>query len=110
MVKKYVKRYVALHLRKVQNAKELIGTIEKGLKEYFGALYPTRILQVKFIGRIGNVVLVSFYIKEFDPHLLIPILSSIRIDREWIVPLLTSGTVKSLRESLKDRYPELLKG
>lgn len=110
MVKSYVKRYIALHLHETRSAKELTSAIEKGLKEYFGVLYPTKILQIKFIGRLGDVVLVSFYVKDLDPHVLIPILSLIRIGRGWGVPLLTSGTIKSLRESLKERYPELVKG
>lgn len=110
MVKEYVKRYLALYLHKRLSARELVGAIEKGLKDYFGALYPTKILQVKFVGHIGDIALVSFHIKDLNPHLLIPLMSLIRVNDEWVVPLLTSGTVRSLRESLKERYPELVKG
>ncbi len=110
MVKKHVKRYVALHLPEAKDAKELVSIIERGLREYLGTLYPTKVLQVKFIGRMDDVVLLSFHVRELDPHLLIPILSLIKVGRGWCAPLLSSGTVKSLRESLKERYPKLVKG
>lgn len=110
MAKNYIKRYLAIYTHKELDTKKLLNEIEKGLNEYLGAIYPLKILQIKFIEYMNNVALISFYVKNLDPHLLIPLLSLIRIDGEWVVPLLTSGTIKSLRESLKERYPELVKG
>ena len=111
MVKETVKRYVAMYVSKNVEKGRLKSAIEKGFKDYLGVLYPSRITQIKYVKRFGKAEIFLFRMKKgFDPHIIIPILSLIKIDNCWIEPILMSGTLKSLQESLKIRYPKLAQG
>jgi RNase P/RNase MRP subunit POP5 len=111
MVKTFNKRYIALEVPEGINRAELASALNLSLNEFFGTSRPIFIRRVKIIEVKGRLAIVLFMLKrEFDVGPLLAALTLLNLKGSWSAPLLTSGTLKRLKQSLKERYEELIKG
>lgn len=111
MVKTFNKRYVALEVPVGINRIELALALNRSLNEFFGISRPIFIRKMKVIEIRGRVAIVLFLLKKgLDIGPLLATLTLLNLRGGWTTPLLTSGTLKGLKQSLKERYEELIKG
>jgi len=105
------KRYVAFEVRGSMEKDEVVNFIKSILDEILGLFSSLQIIDVKMIGKTGSLCYVLFIIREgADLHQILAFIPLFKAERGFLIPLLTSGSIVALKQNLKARYPELVRG
>ena len=105
------KRYVAFEVRGSMEKDEVIDFIKSVLDKILGLFSPLQVIDIKMVGKTGSLCYVLFMIREgTDLHRILAFMPLFKAERGFLIPLLTSGSIAALKQNLKVRYPELVRG